>query len=183
MPNRRPLSARGLRRLWQREEGSVTIPSVLFLPFFLMVLVSTVDLSMITIRQSLLDRAVDDTARIMRLGIEPMPDHTTLKRGICNRVALAPDCMESLTVEVIEIDKKTWSTARAGTAVSCIDHSQQDSSEMLLQRGQEDQLMMMRVCMKIKPMMTSTGLGGQLIKDSTGAIALVSVTAFVNEPN
>ncbi|MDP1669889.1 TadE/TadG family type IV pilus assembly protein [Phaeovulum sp.] len=170
------------RRFLCREEGAVTIPTIIFIPFFLLLFTSSVELATLSIRQSLLDRAVDDTARILKLGIEPLPDHQTLKRSICNRMAIVPTCMQDLMVEVIEIDRTTWSTARAGTAVTCIDESEETEPETLIQRGISDQLMLMRVCLKVKPMMPGAGVGAQLVTDASGALALVVVTAFVNEP-
>ncbi|WP_372840234.1 TadE/TadG family type IV pilus assembly protein [Phaeovulum sp.] len=170
------------RRFLRREDGNVTIPTVMFIPFFLMVFASSIELSTLSIRQSLLDRAVDDTARILKLGIEPLPDHTTLKRSICNRMAIAPNCMNDLKVEVFEIDKTTWTTALAGTSVACVDRTAEEQEESLLQRGVSDQLMLMRVCLKVDPMMPGAGVGAQLVKDPTGAVSLVVVTAFVNEP-
>ncbi|MDP2738415.1 MAG: hypothetical protein Q8O82_06825 [Pseudorhodobacter sp.] len=170
------------RRFLQREDGAVTIPTIIFIPFFLLIFTSSIELSTLSIRQSLLDRAVDDTARILRLGIEPLPDHTTLKRSICNRIAIVSNCMNDLMVEVIEVDKVTWTTTRTGTAIACVDHSVETTPEALILRGKEDQLMLMRVCLKVKPMMPGAGVGAQLVKDGDGAVALVSVTAFVNEP-
>lgn len=170
------------RRFLQREDGAVTIPTIIFIPFFLLIFTSSIELSTLSIRQSLLDRAVDDTARILRLGIEPLPDHTTLKRAICNRIGIISNCMADLMVEVIEVDKTTWTTTRSGTAVTCIDHSDAITPETLILRGKEDQLMLMRVCLKVKPMMPGAGVGAQLVKDGDGSVALVSVTAFVNEP-
>lgn len=170
------------RRFLRHEEGAVTIPTIIFIPFFLLLFTSSIELSTLSIRHSLLDRAVDDTARILKLGIEPLPDHLTLKRSICNRLAIVPNCMQDLMVEVIEIDKATWSTPRAGTAVTCIDHSEDTEPETLIQRGVADQLMLMRVCLKVEPMMPGAGVGAQLVKDGSGAVALVVTTAFVNEP-
>lgn len=169
-------------RFLRGEDGAVTIPTILFIPFFLLIFTSSIELATLSIRQSMLERAVDDTARILRLGIEPLPDHTTLKRSICNRIAIIPTCMEDLMIEVIEINKDTWTTSRAGTAVTCVDHSVVTQPETLILRGREDQLMLMRVCLKVKPMMSGAGIGAQLVKDASGEIALVVTTAFVNEP-
>ena len=165
-----------------REDGAVTLPSIIFIPFFLLTFTSSIELATMSIRQSLLERAVDDTARILKLGIEPLPDHATLKRSICGRIAIVPTCMEDLMVEVVEIDRATWSTAQAGTAAICVDHSEETQPETLIERGISDQLMLMRVCLKVKPMMPGAGAGAQMVKDANGAVALVAVTAFVNEP-
>lgn len=170
------------RRFFAREDGSVTIPTVLFIPFFLLIFTSSIELATLSIRKSMLERAVDDTARILKLGIEPLPDHLTLKRSICNRMAIVPTCMQDILIEVIEIDRVSWTTARAGTAMTCVDRSEETEPETLIQRGIADQLMLMRVCLKVSPMMPGAGVGAQLVKDAGGELALVAVTAFVNEP-
>ncbi len=42
--------------------------------------------------------------------------------------------------------------------------------------------MLIRACAKFDPIVPTTGLGFRLPKDNTGAYALISSTAFVNEP-
>ena len=42
--------------------------------------------------------------------------------------------------------------------------------------------MLLRACYKFKPVFPTTGLGGQLTKDSEGFTAIVSTSAFVQEP-
>jgi Flp pilus assembly protein TadG len=180
----RPATAAKARiaRFWRHQDGATTLAAVLFIPLFLMIFMSSVEISTLAIRQAMLDRAVDQTSRILRLGIEPLPDHALLKRAICNRLAIVPGCIENLTVEVVEVDKTSWSTTRAGTAATCVDLSEEATPEMLIQRGQSDQLMLMRVCLKVKPMMPGAGVGARLTTDGSGALALVVATVFVNEP-
>ena len=182
MGNRLALLRALPRRFLAREDGAVTIPTILFIPFFLLIFTSSIELATLSIRKSMLERAVDDTSRILKLGIEPLPDHATLKRSICNRMAIVPTCMQDIRIEVIEVDRTNWTTARAGTAMSCVDRSDEVEPETLIQRGISDQLMLMRVCLLVSPMMPGAGVGAQLIKDANGELALVSVTAFVNEP-
>lgn len=176
------LSAR-LRRFRDREDGASTLPAILFLPFFLMLMFSGVEMGVMILRQTMLERGVDMSVRILRLGIEAMPSHDTLKRSICNNVAFMPNCMTDLSVEIFEVDKATWVSTGAGTAVTCNDRSLVSQPVTTLDRGEPNQLMLMRACLRVDPMMPHTGLGAALHKDASGTFAMVVSTAFVNEPN
>ncbi|SIS72989.1 TadE/TadG family type IV pilus assembly protein [Phaeovulum vinaykumarii] len=182
---RRPVAGRGrarLRRFLRREDGAVTIPAIIFIPFFLMIMFSSIELSFLSIRHMLLERAVDDVARVLRLGIAPLPPLQDLKRTLCGRVALVPNCMKDLAVEVVEIDKTTWSSTTAGQRVPCVDRSLVTQPDTEVERGAANQLMLMRACLKVHPIMPTFGIGPLLPLDSEGTLALVSMTAFVNEP-
>ena len=48
--------------------------------------------------------------------------------------------------------------------------------------GQENELMILRACAKISPVFPTTGLGKNVTKDGSGQFALVSISAFVQEP-
>ena len=48
--------------------------------------------------------------------------------------------------------------------------------------GSRSEIMFMRACVVIDPLMPGMGLGLHLPKDTSGGFALVSYSAFVNEP-
>lgn len=170
------------RQFWRREDGASTIPALIFLPFFIMLMFSGVEMGMLFLRQTLLDRGVDMSVRLLRLGA-PMPTHDQLKRSICNNVGFIPNCMNDLSVEIFAVDRSTWTSTGAGTAVTCVDRAAPEAPPpTTLDRGVSDQLMLLRACLKVDPMMPTTGLGAALPKDGNGAVSLIVTTAFVNEP-
>lgn len=171
-----------LARFRRSEAGAVTIPAVLFLPLFILIMAASVELCVLAFKQTLLERGIDMTTRILRLGKADLPDHTTLKRSICQNIAFLPSCMDDLRVEVYEVDKSTWTSTLSGTSTSCVDRSVIDQPDPTIESGSSDQLMLVRACLMVKPMMEVNPLARALVRGTPGEYALVSVTSFVNEP-
>ena len=179
---RAPLRARlgAWARAWLGcESGAATIPAVIFLPTFIMFMISAVDLSLLMLRQIVLDRAIDVATRDIRLGAADISSHAALKASICDGLGLFDDCANNVTVELFEIDDSSW-TSDAGT-VTCTDKDLPDP-EVTLQTGAVNQMVLMRVCMKVSPMVAADPLALALVTSADGKYALISSTVFVNEP-
>ncbi|WP_444454641.1 TadE/TadG family type IV pilus assembly protein [Rhodobacter capsulatus] len=169
-----------LRWVRRSEEGAVTIPAIMWLPFFVMIMAASVDMSVLIIKQTLFDRGVDLSTRILKLGIESLPTHEQLKSSICNNIAFVSNCMDRLAVEVFPIDTDTWTSTNASGLV-CTDSSSAVALSPQIERGGSEQLMMLRACLKIDTMMALDPFALALQRDAGGQVALVSITAFVNE--
>lgn len=177
----RPAPRRLLARLRRSEEGAVTIPTLFWMPLFIMIMAASVEFCVLIFKQTLLDRGVDLTTRIMRLGIEPLPSHTQLKRSICTNIAFIPKCMDRLAVEVFPVDTDTW-TASNQSAALCTDSTSAAALAPQIERGGSNQMMILRACLKIDTMMKVNPLAAALVRDAGGQTALISITAFINEP-
>jgi hypothetical protein len=170
------------RRFLRSETGAASIPAVMMLPVFLTIMFSSVELGVMILRQTLFERGVDLSVRILRLGIEPMPSHDLLKKSICNNIAFIPNCTQNLAIDIFEVDKADWTSSGSGRSATCTDKTLADPPDVVLQRGQSNQLMLLRACLKAYPMMPGVGFGAALRKDAAGQFAMVTTTAFVNEP-
>ena len=171
---------RAFRRAAADEEGSSTIPFVIFAPFFLMLVVSSVEMGVLMIRHVMLERAMDLTVRGLRLGTYNPPDQTTIKRDICNLAGVIPNCMNALLVELRPVSTTTWQPLASGP--TCVDRGAPVQPVVTFTPGTGDEMMLIRACAKFVPLFPMSGLGFSLPKDDTGAYALVAATAFVNEP-
>ncbi|SOC02220.1 TadE/TadG family type IV pilus assembly protein [Rhodobacter maris] len=182
MPKPRPSRlTQPLLRRFRAEDGAVTLPALLWLPFFVMLMAASVELEMLTVKQTLLDRGVDLTTRILRLGIDDLPDHDTLKRSVCENMGFIGNCMDRLAIEVFPVDTDTW-TSTGASDVLCTDSTSAAELSPQLQAGDSNQMMILRACLKIDTMMEINPLAAALTRDAGGQVALVSMTAFVNEP-
>ncbi len=56
------------RRRSPEEDGTATIPFLLFLPFFMMLVISSLEMGMLMLRHVMLERALDMSVRDLRLG-------------------------------------------------------------------------------------------------------------------
>jgi Flp pilus assembly protein TadG len=167
-------------RAAREEDGSATIPFLLFLPFFMMLVISSLEMGILMLRHVMLERALDLSVRDLRLGTFT-GDYNEFKRNICNRAGIIPDCMNVLVVELRPVSTVTWEPLASGAI--CIDRANPLAPlDNPFETGAGDELMLVRACAKFDPVVPTTGMGFQLPKDNTGAYALVSTTAFVNEP-
>ena len=169
-----------MRHLARSEDGTATIPFVMFVPFYMLLLLSSIEMGMLMIRHVMLERALDIAVRDLRLGTWNPPTNTDLKRRICRSAGLIPDCMNSVMVELRPVSKTTWSPLASGP--TCVDRNASIQPVTSFVAGTSNDMMLIRACAKFDPIFPTTGLGSSLPKDNSGAYALVSSTAFVNEP-
>ncbi|KEP71463.1 hypothetical protein DL1_07585 [Thioclava dalianensis] len=187
-PSETPPAARMRAAFRHDEEGAVTIPSLIWLVFYFFLMFSAVEMSVMMIKQTLLDRGVAMTARVMQIGISRKPDEAVLKKSICDNVAFIGDCMQNLTVETFSVDQADWTSTLSGHPLNC--ESSSDNTEDTpptdpnLEYGTDDELMLMRVCLRVKPMMQDNFISKALTAAWPWGdrYALVVTTAFVNEP-
>lgn len=170
-----------LRSKAQEEDGTATIPFIIFLPFFMLLVMSALEMGTVMLRHVMLERALDISVRDLRLGHWKNPTHEEFKRVVCNRAGVIPDCMNVLLVELRPVSTSTWEPLAAGPI--CVDRAEPIKPVTTFDSGAGDEMMLIRACAKFDPIFPTSGLGFQLPKDNTGAYALVSATAFVNEPD
>ncbi|SEQ90288.1 TadE/TadG family type IV pilus assembly protein [Thalassovita taeanensis] len=175
----RPLFSR-LRRFFRTEQGNASIEFVLLFPIFFTLLASTFELSAITIRGSMLERAVDLAVRDIRLGTGSAPQHDAIKQAVCDRAPIIRDCTNNLRVEMFHADPVNW--VEPSAQADCTDLSEEVQPVRRFENGLDNELMIIRVCAKIGTLFPTVGLGNVVQKDDNGQVALVAASAFVQEP-
>ncbi len=106
---------RMLRRLWRglrAEDGTATIEFVILFPIFMVMSVTGVEMGVLSLRQVMLERAIDLTVRKLRVGAIAEPDFQTVKASICANSLMIPDCMTALHLELTPISTASWSVPR-----------------------------------------------------------------------
>lgn len=169
------------RRWLRREDGSATIEFAILFPVFIMIFLSSVELGMITLRHAMLERGMDMAVRNIRLGTGTAPQHDEIKAEICEFAGVIPGCATTLRLEMVPVNLRT--AVSVPTDVDCVDTSEEVQPVRAFVNGQENELMILRACVKFDPIFPTTGLGRQLKTDSAGQAALVVSSAFVQEPN
>ncbi|MBJ6370562.1 TadE/TadG family type IV pilus assembly protein [Sedimentitalea arenosa] len=171
---------RRIARFLHCEDGQSTIEFALTFPAMLVIFLSGIELAMATLNHSMLERAVDLTVRDIRLGTGTAPQHDQLKTLICERAGFINDCSSNLRLEMVQVDPRNW--AGINPEADCTDQSQEVSPVRTFVNGAENELMILRACAKINPVFPTTGLGKSIAKDGAGQYALISTSAFVQEP-
>jgi len=171
---------RFLTRFRRSERGSATLEFVIVFPIFVVLMGSSWELGLITMRTTIIERATDLVVRDIRLGTGSAPQHDEIKQEICDLASILNDCENNLRLEMIQLDPRNW--VAPPQEADCTDASEEVSPVRTFENGQENELMLLRVCFKVNPLFPSVGLGKKLVTDGAGQYALVASSAFVQEP-
>ena len=169
-----------LKRLRRDQRGSASVEFVLVAPFLIGFIVFAVELGMLSLRAAMLERGLDIAVREVRLGTGTAPDHDAIKQIICDNASVIADCDTKLRLEMIPTDLRNFATL--DTTPDCSDASEPSKPVRNFIPGGQNQLMLLRACLKYSPMFPDQMLGDALVKDSSGDVALTTVSAFVQEP-
>ncbi len=171
---------KAIRRFRHSEKGSATIEFAITFPAMLFFLLSGIELGMVTLHHAMLERAMDMTVRDIRLGTGTAPQHDEIKDLICERAGFIDECELNLRLEMIQMDPFNW--AGLQSEADCIDHSEEVAPVRSFVNGQDNELMVLRACVKIEPVFPTVGLGATIGKDGAGKYSLLATAAFVQEP-
>jgi hypothetical protein len=166
-------------RMW-REDGTATMEFVLVVPVFITIFMASFESGLMMVRQVLLDQAVDMTMRELRLGHYPMATEDTLRTEICSRTIIFSNCESNMMIELDRVSTANW--IMPGTPATCINRDAEIQPVVALTIGQQNDVMIVRVCEIQDAIFPTTGIGLSLAVDSQGGYALVSRSAFVIEP-
>lgn len=174
------LLAKSLGRFRRCEDGSATIEFAITFPAMLFLLLSGIEMGFVSLQHSMLERAMDQTVRDIRLGTGTAPQYDEIKDRLCERAGFIDNCGENLRLEMIQVDPRNWTAINPQP--DCTDQSEEVAPVRAFTNGLENELMFLRACAKIDPVFPTTGLGKNMVKDGAGQYALVSTSAFVQEP-
>jgi len=170
------------RRFRENQAGGGAIEMVIVLPLMLGVFISSIECGLYMTRQILLERAVDMTVRDLRLGLIENPDHDALKQNICANSSIIRDCDNAIRIELLRISTTDWNFP--AEAVACVDRDEPIDISLSFDPGVENEMMLVRVCLIQDAIFPNTDFaqGIAFEGDAAGGYALISTSAFVNEP-
>lgn len=169
-----------LRRFRKSEDGSMLVPFALWMPVFLMLIVSSIELGTVTIRHTVLERSLDMAVRDLRIGTGAAT-HDALKEDICERATILPGCLDALQLEMIPLNMASWTPPP--TTADCVDVSEDFTPQRSFLHGGGGAAMMVRACYKFRPVTPISSFNASVAKDDDGYTGIVSTAAFVTEPS
>lgn len=169
-----------LRRFGRDQRGAASVEFVVLVPFLIMFIAFAIELGMLSLRGAMLERGLDIAVREVRLGTGTAPEHDEIKQIICDNATVIAECDTKLQLEMIPTDLRNFSLLD-GTP-DCTDASEPSKPVRNFIPGGQNQLMLLRACLKYSPLFPERMLGNVLTKDSSGDVALTTVSAFVQEP-
>jgi hypothetical protein len=172
---------KALRRLGLSEAGAASVEFVIVFPFFVGVFISAFEVAMMNMRAVMLERATDIVVRQIRLssGAQNL-DYNSVLADICNTAGIIPDCMNTTRIELQAVDTATW--AGLSGEVDCIKRDAIIQPVVKFVNGQQNEMMMIRVCAIVDPIFPTIGVGRSMPVDDSGGYMVIASSAFVNEP-
>lgn len=168
-----------LRRLGMSERGTASVEFVIYVPIFLAVFMASFESGLLTLRNVMLERAVDISVRNLRLGLWVDPTPEMLRDAICDASIIIPDCRNVLLMELIKVDRDTWTMPPPNA--TCVNRDEDIQPATQFVPGKQNELMVVKACAIFNPIFPTTGLGLKLIR-ADGGYAIMAASAFVNEP-
>lgn len=177
----RPLT-RFLRRFRRDEDGSaLVIEFCIFVPLLFGAFLMAVEMGVYSMRQMYLDRGLDIAVRYIRLNTSTNYTHADIKKIICNNTGWLENCDQTLRLEMVSVNPRQFSAFDQDP--DCVDTSEPARPVRGFALGKANEMMMLRACIKFKPLYPSTGLGYAFEKDGTGRARMIASAAFVQEPD
>lgn len=172
-------------KAFRREDGTASMEFVLMVPVVLLIFMSSFESGLLMTREILLEQSVDIAMRELRLGhygtLVDEALNAKLKAEICDRTVIFPDCLNNITLDLDRIDTTTWSIPTDIT--HCSNHTTPFVPAVNLTAGQQNDLMLVRVCISLPAMFPGMGLALAMPMDSLGNYVLLARSAFVVEPS
>jgi hypothetical protein len=107
------------------------------------------------------------------------PTHELLRTEICRNGIFLSDCQGALAIEITAIDRDSW--AMPQSAAQCVNRHEDIAPVTELTTGQQNAIMLVRVCLVQDALFPYTGVGLRMTLNDDG-YRLVATSTFVNEP-
>lgn len=168
------------KRLRRDTRGAAAVEFAMVVPLLLALIFSTLEAGWLMLQSIMLDRALDMTVRELRIGSFANPTQEEMRRRVCERAMVLGDCERTLALELIPITNGQASYPT--DAARCVNRSSPIAPVLRFNAGARSEIVFVRACFVVSPLTPGLGLAMALSKDETGAVRLVSKSAFINEP-
>ena len=173
------------KRFAECERGVASLEFAIVFPVFFTFFLMTYESGMVSLQHVMLERGVDLAVRDVRIGVMSTPTAERLKERICEEAGIIPNCETQLQLEMTRRDPRAW--VNLSNQVRCIDRSLSSQPVVEFTNGDNNDVMVLRACVRIDPVLPTTGLGKSIVANNDndaagGSVALVAYSAFVIEP-
>lgn len=159
--------------------GVATLEFVIVVPLVFSVFFWMFEAGWYMSQQAMLYRGMDLAMAELKLSRDPA-DEAAVRRRVCDEAIILIDCENTLVVELTPVrDGET-----VGRRAACVDRDNEENIRpaTVWTPGSRRQLMFMRLCKVVDPLMPGIGFWATMAVDSQGGVALTAFTAFMNEP-
>ncbi len=164
------------------EKATSTMEFVIMFPVIITLFIGVFENGMILTRQALMERSLDEATRILRLASGLALSASDIEEAICNNTSAIPDCENVLVVDLRVVNRLTYEVPTPD--VACVNRNDMDIAPVnQFQQGEDNELILVRACAVIDPILPFTGFGLNLTRDDSGGMHMVAASVFVNEPD
>ena len=168
------------RHFRRAEDGNATVEFAVYFTVFFMILAAGVEVAYMNLRHAMLERGVDLAVREIRLSTGHIPSYAEVRDRICEEATVLDECGDNLQLEMVEVNPRQFSSMPGPS--DCRNAAQDPRPYRNFVHGAENKLMLLRACLKYKPMIPFTSLGAELNIDDEGYAQMIVTSAFVQEP-
>lgn len=174
-----------VKRFVKDDRGTTSLEFVIVFPVFFGMFLMTYESGMISAQHVMLERGVDIAVRDVRIGVITTPDRAWFRTRICDAALIIEDCENQLEIELISRSARSW--VDVPSQVRCVDRGDLTDDNSSIDGVANNQLMVIRACVRIDPVLPTGNIGKTIIANNSGSAAggshaLVSTAAFVVEP-
>ena len=176
---------RFLRMFRRSEDGGPTVEFVLVFTPFMLLTVSAFELGLLMTRHVMLERGLTMAVREVRINTSTQITEDQFKTMICNAAGIIPNCTTQLRLEMVVVsmmDQNAMGNSTIPRTASCVNQNKPFLPARNYQNGLSGQMMIVRACARLVPMLPDTALGYFLSRMDSGYYRIVSTSAFVMEP-
>lgn len=167
-------------RFRKEEDGNGTVEFAVYFTVFFLILAAGVEIAFINLRHAMLERGVDLATRDIRLSTGHIPSYTEVRDTICEKATILDDCEGNLRLEMVQVSPRDF--AAAPRDADCLNAVEDPRPVRNFIAGRDNDLMLIRACLKYRPILPTTAIGKELNLDDEGYAQLVVTSAFVQEP-
>ncbi|MDP7151315.1 MAG: pilus assembly protein [Paracoccaceae bacterium] len=173
-------TANKLKTWLRRENGSVTLEFIILFPAILILFLASLEISFYMSRISMLERALDQNIRLLRLGGLQPATHEQLVFQICGDAMFSTSCPDDVLIELTPISTDTWNMPERN--VTCVNRDEDIEPVINFQPGRENEIMLVRACAIVDPIFASTAFTLGMPKAAENGFLITAASTFVNEP-
>lgn len=175
------------RQFLSDESGTAVIEFLFVFPIVFLVFTASFESSMFMARYIMMERGVDMVVRKVRLGVYKNMTHQQLKQQICESGLLIKSvatCMNNMKIWMQPINTANFNMV--APPKTCVDKVQDinigEPPANEFAYGTDNDIMLLRICLKEKPMFPTTGVSVKMPREPDGTYILQVTSVFVNEP-
>jgi hypothetical protein len=187
----------GFHAFLSDDAGTATVEFVFIVPIVMLIFLASFESSYYMVRHVMLERSVDLVVRDIRLGKldflktkSQSEQHAALKGLICETSILSAKdtCVKSMKIWMQAINSADFEMKAPPRdcvdRLEVIDPLDPGPSTAEFKFGDDNEIMLLRICLKEEPMFPTSVIGAGLIADGEddGSYALITTSVFVNEP-